>query len=140
MNFSSVPEILLAFSYPDLRDIKVNNMSVRYLECCHFFFTGKVLPQTIVFSMLEAPFVCQGLFLCMVLWNSVCVWKEYLFLFMFIFLYEGRIIFMFCKSSVFFAVLKSSHCTSARSFSLYGQLVQKLIKCGLIFNLKCNFS
>lgn len=67
MNFSSVPEILLAFSYLDLGDIKVNNISVGYLEYCNFFFTGKVLPQTTFSSMLEASFVCQGLFLCMVL-------------------------------------------------------------------------
>lgn len=73
MNFSSVPEILVAYSYPYLRDIKVNNISVGYLECSHFFFTGKVLPPTTVFSMLKASFVCQGLFLCVVLGNSVCL-------------------------------------------------------------------
>lgn len=111
MNFSSVPEILLAFSYPDLRDIKVNNISVGYLECCHSFFTGKVLPQTIVFPMLEAPvkdssfvWCCETLFVC-----------------------GGNICFFLCSYS--FMKEESSLCSARILYSL--QFSRLLIACQL---------
>lgn len=125
MDFSSVPEFLLVFNYPVLRDIKDNDISIGSLECCHFWFRVKILPLTTIFSMLEASFVWQRVFPYGTLKLCICVWREYPFLFMLIFHYEWRIIFMFCKNSIFFTVLKTFHYTSASFFPFQGQLLQK---------------
>lgn len=68
---------------------------VGFLDCCHFWFRVKILPLTAIFSMLQAFFIWQEVFPYGALKLCMCVWTEYLFLFMLIFHYEWRIIFMF---------------------------------------------
>lgn len=144
-DFSSVPKFLLVFNYPDLRDIKVNDISLGSSQCCHFWFRVKILPLTTIFSMLEASFVWQGVFPYGALKLCVCVCGENIPFFLSSYSItneessscSARILYSLQFSRLFFTHMLPLFLFRVSSY-------KSLIKGGIIFNpwiyQKCHFS